>query len=168
MSPFAGLAKAPERKALGQAEQTWYSRANTAVAEYDNLWGRTQRIAAKMYREEVTKDYHGDPNDRDGALYRRNSVVSNVSDAESYTPINYLVFSSSQVQNRIEKLEDWNRDFKQAVKYGEDTYGVLEAPQTVERTVETTQTQTQTPSWVMPVVLVAGAVVLGSLIFGKE
>lgn len=166
MSPFSGLAETGVPKSLGQTEQTWYSRAKTAVAEYDNLWARTQRIAAKAYRDQLTAQYHGNPNDPEGALYRRNSVASNLAEAEGYTPINYLVFGESRVQSRVEKLESWNRDFKRAVKYGEDTYGVLEEPEVIERTV--TVQKAVTPSWVMPVVILGGVVLLGSLFFRKK
>lgn len=165
MSPFSGAQSAPARKSLGQAEQTWYSRAKSAVAEYDNLWARAQEIAYKEYREQIASQYHGNPNDPDGAFYRRNSVAENVSEAEGSTPINYLVFGKSRVQNRVEKLEEWNRGLKAAVESGEKTYGKLEK-QVIEKV--TTVEKSALPGWVVPVMMVTGLVVLGSLVFGKD
>lgn len=154
---------------LGQrSAQNWYAYAQNEVKQYDDLIVRAQKIANKAAREEILKDYHGDPTDRDGALYRRNSVAANLQQANSYTPTNYVIYEQDQVQNRVEKLNDWNKDIKEDVEEAEAYYGSLPAPQVIETT--TTLTQTQVPGWVTPVVLGALAVGAASLfgLFGKK
>lgn len=164
-APFAPTLgrKDPAPKSLDQtAEQQWFARAKAAVGQYDELWAKTQQIANKTYREELAAKYHTTPEDRDGALYRRNSVAYNIAQAESYTPVNYLVFQSQQ-QNRVTKLEDWNQDFKEDVEYGSQQYGLLPEAQVIEKL--TTVTQTEAPAWLLPAGLGLGALVLGMILF---
>lgn len=166
-SGFAPVMGSPAPKPnLGQDEQQWFTRAKAGVAAYDDLWARTQLIANKTYREQLASKYHTKPEDQDGALYRRNSVAYNVSEAESYTPVNYRVFAQSQQQNRVTKLEDWNSDFRKDVEYGEKTYGLLPAPEVIEQT--TTVTQTEVPGWLLPAGIGLGALIIGALLFGGD
>lgn len=151
---------------LGQVEQQWFTRAKAGVAAYDDLWARTQLIGNKTYREQLASKYHTKPEDQDGALYRRNSVAYNVSQAESYTPVNYRIFAESQQQNRVTKLEDWNSDFRKDVEYGETNYGVLPAPEVIEQV--TTVTKTEVPAWLLPAGLGLGALIIGALLFGGD
>lgn len=162
-SPVLGQKEGPRQELGQQAEQQWFARAKAAVAQYDELWAKTQQIANKTYREELATKYHTDPSDPDGALYRRNSVAYNLSQAESYTPVNYLVYSTSQQQNRVSKLENWNSDFKEDVNYGSTQYGLLDEPQVIERT--STITETKAPEWLMPAGLGLGAFLLGMVLF---
>lgn len=147
---------------LGQSDQTWYNRAKAAVAKYDQLVDRASRIANRTYRENLFALYHSDPKDTDGAWYRRDRVAADVAQAESYTPINYLIYGVERRQNRVEKLEDWNHDFRQDVKWGEEEYGVLPEPQiiTEERIVEVPGAA---PGWVLPVSLGLGAIAVAAL-----
>lgn len=153
-----------QQQQLGQTDVQWFSRAKAAVALYDELWARTQQIANKTYREELASKYHTTPDDRDGALYRRNSVAYNISQAESYTPVNYLVFQSQQ-QNRVSKLEAWNKDFREDVEHGITEYGLLPEPQVIEKVTTRVQTQTETPEWLLPAGLGVGAFLLGLVLF---
>lgn len=162
-SPVMGAAPKPQ---LGQVEQQWFTRAKTGVAAYDDLWARTQLIGNKTYRKQLSEKYHTKPEDQDGALYRRNSVAYNISEAESYTPVNYRVYAQSQQQNRVTKLEDWNTDFRTDVEYGEREYGVLPAPEIIEQT--TTITKTEIPGWLLPAGVGIGALIIGALLFGGD
>jgi hypothetical protein len=90
MSPFA--AGTGERKNLGQTEQLLYSRAKTAVAEFDSLQAKT----------------HGGLN---GELALKLSTL--VKQAEASNPANYAAFSAAQKD--IEALEDLNRTTKAAL-----------------------------------------------------
>lgn len=150
-----GLGESPY---LGQRNaQQWYDYAKREVRQYDELIVRARKIANKAARDQIIRTYYGDPADQSGALYRRNSVAANIANAESYTPINYVIYQQDQAQNRVEKLNDWNKDLGAAVKYAEDYYGVLPNPQVIE----TTTTVSETPGWVTPVVI--GALGLGAL-----
>lgn len=163
-APFsANLGLSPQ---LGQEDQQWFARAKAGVAAYDDLWARTQQIADKTYREQLASKYHTKPEDQDGALYRRNSVAYNVSEAESYTPVNYRLYAVGQQQIRVSKLEDWNSDFRKDVEYGEKAYGTLPAPQVIEKT--TTVTETKTPGWLIPAGIGLGVLIIGALLFGGD
>lgn len=165
-APFSASLGRAESSQLGQNDQQWFARAKAAVAAYDDLWARTQMIANKTYREELARKYHTTPEDRDGALYRRNSVAYNVAQAESYTPVNYVIYAQSQQQNRVTKLEDWNADFREDVQYGEQQYGLLPAPEIIEQV--TTVTKTEAPSWLLPVGIGVGALIIGALLLGGD
>lgn len=162
-SPFS---KNGQQKGLGQNEQQWFARAKAAVAEYDELWARTQQIANKTYREQIAAKYHPSANNQEGALYRRNSVAYNIAQAESYTPVNYLVYNDGQQQNRVSKLEEFNRGFRKDVEFGEKEYGILPEPAVIERT--TTIVSPQTPAWVIPAAVGAGLLVVGILLFNAD
>lgn len=163
MFQAAPFSEASSRKGLGQNEQQWFARAKAAIAEYDELWARTQQIANKTYREQVAAKYHPSASNQEGALYRRNSVAYNVSQAESYTPVNYLVYNDSQQQNRISKLEEFNRGFRQDVEFGEKEYGILPAPEIIEKT--SSVTVQQVPGWVVPAAIGAGLLIVGLVFF---
>lgn len=165
-APFSANLGRTEKKQLGQVDQQWFARAKAAVAAYDELWARAQLVANKSYREQLTAKYHTKPEDSDGALYRRNSVAYNISQAESYTPVNYRVYAESQQQNRVSKLEDWVKDLRKDVEYGEKEYGILPAPEIIERV--TTLTKTEVPGWVLPAGIGLGVLIIGALLFGGD
>lgn len=158
-APFSVPALAGSR--LGQTEQQWFARAKAAVVKYDSLVGRARRIASPPYRESILARYGGDPNDQASAVYRRNSVAYNVAEAESYTPVNYLVFQPDRVRNRVEKLEDWNRNFEAEVVAAESSYGVLPEPVVVERVVERPGPAAPPPADLTVPLVVGGLVLAG-------
>jgi hypothetical protein len=146
---------------LGQAPgQALYERAKSAVAEYDRLVDRARRIANSQVRQEILREYHGDPNNREGALFRRNTVAYNISEAEGYIPVNYDVFRRGDVVNRVPKLEDWNEDFEEDVRNAERTYGILPEPVIIERFTEVPGAPGAAVFPVVPV-LVGGVAVAG-------
>lgn len=158
------------RPAMGKVRdaQNWYTYAKSEVGQYDGYLLRARKVANKAAREQLINDYYGDPSDSESAIYRRNSVAANIAQAEQYTPVNYYVFEQSQVQNRVEKLNDWNKDFGDDLKYAEDTYGSLPEPVVIERV--TTTTVGETPAWVVPVTVGAvGLAVLAAFgVFGGK
>lgn len=170
-SMFAGAASDIFSMGAGKmgarSDAEWYAEAKEEVAEYDDLVMRTRKIANKPVREQLAAEYFGDPNDDDSAVYRRNSVASNIAEAEQYTPVNALVFGQPTVLARVQKLKDWNASFKDDVLAAEAAWGSLPAPQVIE-TISTVQVST-VPGWV-PVVVV-GALGLAALsamgVFGK-
>lgn len=134
---------------LGRNAQEWYNEAKEEVKEYDDLMVRATKIANQNVRESIVKRYGGDPTDSNSARYRRDSVAYNISQAEGYTPVNYLIFDKGDVIGRVDKLKEWNSSFKTDVESAERTYGSLPAPQIVERVT----TIGQVPGWVTPVVV---------------
>lgn len=160
-SPFQAVAGV--RKNLGQAEQSWYARAKSAVVEYGNLWDRAQKVNDKGYRDELATKYHGNPAATEGALYRRNSVAFNIAEAESHTPISYDVFKPSEIQDRVNSLEDLNKSFKPELEAGEKKFGVLAETQPVE--VGVAAKGKSVPGWVVPSVVCVGLFALGFFIF---
>lgn len=145
-----------------------YQVAKTELAKYDDLVERTKRIANKTAREQLIDTYGlAEPDNKDKSLYMRNAVASNIADAESYTPINYDIYTApGPAKSRPDKLKSFNSDFASDVKYAEDTYGSLPEPQVIERTT----TVSQVPAWVMPVTIgalaVAGLAAFG--VFSKK
>jgi|FLYN01.1.fsa_nt_gi hypothetical protein len=164
---FGGWAPAVAGPYLGQRTgERWYNEAKEEIAEYDNLLLRARKIANKEVREQIVARYTGDPADPESALYRRNSVEANVREAEAYTPVNFLIFEQSRVQNRVEKLKDWNEDFKRDVETAERTWGTLPEPVVVERVVERPVPAEAGMSPLLTVALVGGVIVGGLALLG--
>jgi len=145
-----------------------YELAKKELAQYDSLVERVKRIGNKAAREQIIDTYGlSEPDNKDKSLYARNVVASDLANAESYTPINYDIYTApGPAKNRPGRLQDWNSSFAKDVKYAEDTYGILPEPQVIERTT----TVSQVPAWVMPVTIgalaVAGLAALG--VFSKK
>lgn len=164
------------RISLGSAEQLGvnttglarYDLAQKELSKYDNLLERVKHIANKTAREQIIDDYGlSEPDNKDKSLYARNVVASDLANAESYTPINYDIYTApGPAKNRPGRLKDFNSDFAKDVQYAEDTYGSLPDAQIIERTT----TVSQVPGWVMPVTIgalaVAGLAAFG--VFSKK
>lgn len=147
---------------LGQSEQQWYAEAKSQVAKFDQLVERTRRIANRDAREELVSDYGlDDPTNREKGLYTRNGVESNIVRAESYTPINYVLYSKREITNRVGRLQDYTSDFARDVKYAEDTYGILPEPVVIERIVTVPGAAAPT-NWTVPLVIAGGGVILAA------
>src|SRR5262245_12406085 len=148
--------------ALGQTEQQWYAEAKAQVAKFDQLVERTKRVAQKAARETLISDYGlNDPSDQAKALYTRNGVAENIARAESYTPVNYVLYSKREITNRVTRLQDYNRDVNRDVKYAEDSYGILPEPVVIERVVTVPGAAAPT-NWTVPLVIAGGGVILAA------
>lgn len=174
VSDTFGFSGAPRSASpsLGQTKgENIYREAKEEVAEFDSLVTRTARIANKTAREELIRDFGlTDPSNKDKAQYMRDATAYNIRQAESYTPVNTYIFEASgPAKNRPAKLEDYNNDFQEAVKYAEDTYGILPEPVVIERVV-TVPGAAEGGGWVIPAV-VGGGLAIGALallgVFGK-
>lgn len=151
----------PGQASLGDAGQEIYAEAKKQVAVFDSLVERTRRLANKQSRESIIEEFGlAEPANKDKAFYERNATAGNIAQAESYTPVNTYIFTGpGPAKNRPGRLKSWNSEFKDAVKYSEDTYGSLPEPVVIERV--TTTTVSETPGWVLPVTI--GAVGIAAL-----
>lgn len=152
-SPFVNsMSGSPKRPELGENDQQWFARAKAAVAQYDDLWARAQVIKDAAYVAQLTTKYHANPEDPRGAIYRRNAVAYNVAQAESQTPVNYALYQDPKQMERVTKLEEVLASFRKDVEAGES------AP----------STQASAPSWLVPVGVGVGVLLLGALLLGGD
>lgn len=157
-SPFLG-------QGLGQTGIGNYTQTKADVAAWDALVGRLQRVANASVRQQIAFDFGlTNPNDKDKGQYLRDRSARDVAIAESSR--NYDAFSPDTpgpTKHDARQLESFLGDFQQAVQGAETTYGVLDTPQVITKTV--TQTISSLPPWVLPVGI--GVVGLGLLgVFG--
>ncbi len=177
-SGFTPVMGSPLQKTgLGEDEQKWFTRAKAAAATYDDLWRQAQLIANSTYRGQLASKYHTKPEDQSGTLFLRNSLMYKLSEAESFTPVNYQAFGQSAVQDKVTKLEDSNSDFKKDVDYGSQVYGLLSAPEATGQTSAgqtsatqpaTTTTPTEVPGWLLPAGIGLGVLIIGALLLGGD
>ena len=155
---------------LGQTtDRGWYDRAKGEVAKFDDLAARTKKIANKAVREQLWATHVGDAADRSSGAYRRESVAQNVAEAESYTPVNHLIFAAgTTARERVDKFSDINHDFRVAVEEAERTWGVLPEPQIIERIVEVPGAPAEglSGSTILTVAVVGGLSVIGLALLG--
>lgn len=121
---------------LGQTGKEWYDQAVHQVQKFDDVLMRLRKIANKQAREDIAANFVGSSEDSASGSYRRNSVDSYIKDAQRYTPVNTMVFDPVRVQERVQALRDVNHDFLAAVAAAEGQWGILDAPQIIERIVE--------------------------------
>jgi hypothetical protein len=164
-APGLGAQPHPAYPALGQA-QGYYDSAKTAIAVYDSLVARLQKVANQTARDQIAVQFGlTTPTDNTKAQYMRDALAYDVSVADSST-VDQGFPPTGPSRGRIIKLQSFNNDFEAAVKNAENTYGVLPAPQQI-----TNYVTTQNPlNWILPVVAVgAGFVIAGALgLFGKK
>jgi hypothetical protein len=152
--------------ALGQpqTDREWYDEAKREVTKFDAFVARLRKLANRAAREDLFARHVGIASDESSGLYARNSVADDVATAESYRPVNILVFALERRRNRVERLDDVNDSFGSDLVTAENSWGILPEPQVIERE-RIVQAGAGTPSWVAPVVLtalgVAAAAVLG-------
>lgn len=162
------------KKTLGvDVDLDWFNRAKREIEQYDSYVERLRHLANRQARESIWSEYVGDQADSESGAFRRNSVAWHISEAEAYTPVNYMVFAADapglRVRNRVTKLDSLNSSFKKDLDAAEATYGLLPDPQIVERYIEVRVpgAPVETSSFpIVPVLVVGGAVVLGLALLG--
>lgn len=147
---------------LGQTPSEWYRRAKESLAKYDSLVIRTKRIANQTERKTI-REWMGSPATDGSPAERYQTVLGDLQqDVESYTPPAVNAYQVDRRTNRIEKLEAFNRSLEGMVVNAEALYGILPPNQVV--TEERVVTQTQTPGWVLPLAVGAGALGIAALV----
>lgn len=158
----------PAVRGLGQTtDQEWYNEARREVAKFDSFVNRLRKVANKQVREDLAGRYVGSPEDSESGIYRRNSVASDIAEAESYTPVNVLVFSVERRRNRVRQLDSLNNGFERDLTAAEQAWGTLPEPQVIERIVEVQVpgTAPSTPP-IVPILVVGGLAVAGLALLG--
>jgi hypothetical protein len=149
---------------LGQTtDQEWYNEAKREVAKFDAFVMRLRKVANKAVRDDLAGRYIGNPEDTESGAYGRNSVAQDIGEAESYKPVNYLIFSVSRRRNRVERLDDINNSFESDLVSAEQNWGILPEPQVIERIV---QVPGAAASPLVPILVVGGLAVAGLALFG--
>jgi hypothetical protein len=142
---------------LGLTGQEWYLRAKTAVAKFDNLLTRTAKIASKTERDNIMAWVGTAATDTTPA-YRYAAVKSDLGDVETSTPPGVSNYETERRQNRITKLEDFNKEFETKVVNAETVHGRLTEPAVIQR--ESILTPGAAPTgtnWTLPILVGAGA-----------
>lgn len=153
---------------LGQDAQTYYTNAKSEIAQFDQLISRTQRIANKTVRDQIASDYGlNDPTNKDKAMYMRNALASDVANAEKFTPLAYEEGfpTHGPARGRVNKLHNFNSDFRHAVENAETTYGILPEPQVIEKLV--TVPGAAAPggtNWTIPLVVAGSGIAIAAIL----
>jgi hypothetical protein len=147
---------------MGATPSDWYRRAKESIAKYDTLVGRMNRIANQTERKAV-QSWVGSPASEGSPASSRSAVDSDLKqDVEAYTPPNVSAYTVTRRTDRIEKLEEVNANFESRVANAEFVYGLL--PPSEVSTQDQLVSQTQTPSWVLPAAIGAGALGIAALV----
>jgi hypothetical protein len=130
---------------LGQSTgQGYYTRAVSALANYNDLFARAQRVADATIRANLLAQF-GQSSTQDTPAYYAATVKEYVDQANSFVPTNYDVFvATTRPIHRLESLEGVLGSLAPAVAQAEQTAGILPPTQVVTKTVTQTQTVTQT------------------------
>jgi hypothetical protein len=168
-SVFASAVAEPFRRRLagvqlGETPQEWYQRAKTAIAKYENLIARTGRIANQGEKQKITS-WVGSPGDEATPAYRYSRVLDDLrGDVESVSPPNIQAYSVERRQERIKKLEDFNREFESMVATAESVFGMVTASAPSAPAPAGTPPEAPASPWVLPVIVGGGAVAITALL----
>lgn len=168
-TPAPGAPAMPSSPAyLGQA-QGYYDSAKAAIAAFDSLGQRLQKVANATVRNQIADQFGlSNPTDNTKGMYMRNALAYDVSVADqSGADAGFPPTGPSR--GRVAKLQSFDSDFNAAVQNAENTYGILPAPQVITNYVPVAGTDYTT-------VYIAGAAVIGiavvlaaySGLFGKK
>lgn len=163
-SGFHGAAFQPRGSRLGQAASDAASKAKGALAAYDGLWERTQKVNDQASRELLAGKFHSKPEDPESVLYARNAVAYQVTASESVSPPNYTLLSVEPSLGQVGRLEAAVAEWGTLIAQAEEQYGVLAQPEPV--TPSQASTIEVPKSSVALEVGLAVAAVIGAVVFG--
>lgn len=152
-------------RSLGQTPQEWYGRAKQSLTKFEDLLTRTATIANLTARNDILA-WIGTASIDESPAYRYASVKSDLQqDVEAFTPPAVNAYQVGRRTNRIETLEDMNRQLETKVANAESVYGRLSAPVVIERErILTPGTSPAGSSWTMPLLVGGGAVAVAVLV----
>lgn len=162
-----------QRVGLGANAEEYYLKAKGAIGQFDSLVERVKRIANKTERDGIAVAYGlTSPENKDKAMYMRNALAYDVSEADKFTPTAYEQGfpALGPSRGRVAKLESFNNSFEAAVRNAENLYGILPMPETITNYVTTTTTTTQPLNWILPILALGAGVLVASWagLFGKK
>jgi len=138
----------------------WYRRAKEALAKYDDLANRVTRLPIQDVRKPI-QEWLGAPYEAGTPANKMQEVLTDIrEDVESYIPANVNAYQVSSRTDKIQALEAMNRDLEAMVVNAEAKHGSLPAAHGVIPPV----VENSGPGWLLPVVVVAGALGIASLV----
>lgn len=105
---------------LGQTPYDWFTRAQAAVALFENLKARAESLANKSDRDQILA-WIGPAGSSDTPMERYLTVVEDIrftSEGE-----NMAQYGISRLQNRVTKLENYNNELNTKVRAAEMVTG---------------------------------------------
>lgn len=149
---------------LGQTPQDWYNRAKQSLMKFDDLLTRVAKVANQTSRNEILA-WIGTASIQDSPAYRYATVKSDLQqDVESFTPPAVNAYQVTRRTNRIEKLEEMNRELEAKVGNAENVYGKLQDPVIIERERILTPGTSTGSNWTMPLLVGGGAVAVAVVV----
>lgn len=140
----------------------WYDRAKAGLAKYDGLVERVSRIADHAERQKI-QNWLGSPIvDGTPANAAQQALTDIRQDVESYIPANVNAYQVPSRTDKILKLESVNRDLEAMVANAAATHGVLPVSQGV--VPPSPPLADPGPTWLLPVVVVTGALGIAALV----
>lgn len=144
---------------LNSTPADWYRRAKEATAKYDDLAVRINRIGDQAERKKI-QDWIGSPIVDGTPANRAQVVLTDIrEDVESFIPANVNAYQVPVRTDRIQKLEDTNRDIEALVTTGEAAHGILPVGQGV-----ITPPANEPAGWILPAVVVASSIGIAALV----
>lgn len=138
----------------------WYERAKEGLAKYDDLFARVSRLADQTERQKI-QDWLGAPYVEGTPANAAQQVLTDIrEDVESYIPANVNAYQVSSRTEKIQKLELINHDFQAMVANASAKAGILPVTQGI---VPPPQPDPG-PTWLLPVVVVTGALGIAALV----
>lgn len=155
------------------SDQQYYQMAKAAVASFDQLAQRVNRIADKAVRDQIIKDYGmsdarpGDVTLNNASLSQRNQVQSWIDKADAAGDPGYgFADDGAHGRHRVDRLASLDADISSEVQDAELKYGILPAP-----AVQVNQTQAPAgSSWTVPIIVGVGAIAAAAIlgVFGGK
>lgn len=147
---------------IGQTPTDWYRRAKEALAKYDVLIGKMNVIANEAERKAI-QGWVGTGSQEGTIAFRQKNVVSDLKEqVEAFTPPNVSAYQVARRTEEIEKLENLLQTFEAKVQNAMVVYGTLPPDKAI--TQEQLIAQSQTPGWVVPLAIGAGALGIAALV----
>lgn len=149
---------------LGQTPYDWFTRAQAAVARFENLKARAESLPNKSDRSQILA-WIGPVGSSDTPMERYMTVVEDIrftSEGE-----NMSQYGISRLQNRVIKLENYNNELDTKVRSSEMVTGTTTSPTgTITTTPAGTVTKTAVvggiPVWAW---IVGGVALTGLIVF---
>lgn len=145
---------------LNPTPADWYRRAKEGLAKFDDLSLRVGRIGDQETRKKI-QGWMGSPIVEGTPANAAQVVLTDIrEDVEMFIPANVNAYQVPSRTDKVQKLEDINHDLEAMVANAEAAHGTLPAGQGIV----TPHPPPSSPGWLLPVVVVVGALGIASLV----